>query len=65
MIVKYFIYLVDDESLYENQRKLILISNQTQELYDGFDSPEKAEEWIINNGVRSIDYTILPIYRNS
>jgi len=29
-----------------------------------FESEEEAEDWIINEGDRNIDYTIIPVIRN-
>lgn len=64
MITKYFIYLVDYETHFTGERKLILISNQTQETYNGFDNITEAENWILHNGIKGVSYTILPIYKH-
>jgi len=63
MNVKFNIYIVDEESHF-NDKKAILVKVQNQDIYNGFDTYENAEKWIMEKGERRTDYTILPTYRH-
>ena len=62
MKLKFYVYIIEDES-YADYRKVILVKVQEQGTYSGFDTYDDAENWIVENGDKRIDYTILPTYR--
>jgi hypothetical protein len=62
MKLKFYVYIIEDES-YIDQRKVILIKLQEQGTYSGFDTYADAENWIVENGEKRTEYTILPTYR--
>lgn len=64
MTPKHFIYRIVDEKLSNGTIYQILIKVIEQEVYEGFDSYQAAENWIIKSGKRQVDYTILPTYRH-
>lgn len=62
MKTKFHVYIIDEESYFE-QKKAILVKVQNQDTYEGFDTYDDAENWIVENGDKRIDYTILTTYR--
>lgn len=60
---KFHVYIVDEVSYFE-QKKSILVKFQNEDTYNGFESYDKAEKWIIESGEKRMDYTILPVYRH-
>lgn len=60
---KFNIYIIDEE-LYINNKKAILVKIVIPDIYNGFETYNEAEKWIIENGNRQVDYTILPCYRH-
>jgi hypothetical protein len=60
---KFHVYIIDEESYFE-QKKAILAKVQNEDTYEGFDKYDKAEKWIVENGKRQVNYTIIPTYRH-
>lgn len=63
MTTRFFVYKIYEETPFN-----ITVTNfskvQIQEFYNGFDSFDKAEQWILEKGDKRTDYTILPVYRH-